>query len=75
MLSDVEKYDKVVVYLNEYKNIGYKGQFRGRIKDADHPYFDREGAAIWVTTDNGFELMANLVDIYHFVITERYNKE
>lgn len=74
VFSGLEKYDKVEVALNDMKNVIYKGQFRGFIKDVDNPVFDRNGSALWVTADQGFELMINMVDIYHFVITEKYKQ-
>ena len=72
-LYNLEKYDRVEIVMDDMKSAIYKGQFRGRIKDADHCYFDKDGSAIWVTADQGFELMLSIDDIYSLVVTEKYN--
>jgi len=73
MLSEVGTYDVVEVELKEFPGIKYEGQFRGRIQDVDHVYYNRQGTAIWITTRQGFELMASISDIQSLVIKEKYN--
>lgn len=50
-----------------------KGQFRGRIKDIEHCYYDWTGSAIWVTSDNGFEAFIAIDSLIQIKVLEKYN--
>jgi|WetSurMetagenome_2_1015567.scaffolds.fasta_scaffold45084_2 hypothetical protein len=76
MLEEVNKlgtYDQIKFTLKDEGWI-YRGQFRGKIKDVDHAYYDWCGKAIWVTTDKGFELFTNIEDITSLEVIEKYGK-
>jgi hypothetical protein len=72
-LAEIGTYDRVAFTLKSQGNMAYRGQFRGRIKDTDHVYYDKQGSAIWVTSDNGFEIMADIEDISTIEVVEKYN--
>lgn len=74
-VRQIRTYDRVELRLKEYPNVVFRGQFRGIIEDIDHIYYDKNGSAIWVTTNNGFELMTNISDIQDIVVTERYRND
>lgn len=63
-INELERYAHVSV-ITETNGPKYPiiGQYRGRIEDAEHYWFNREGKAIWITSDSGFEAMITIADI------------
>ena len=71
-IQELGIYDHVEFTLESQGDIIYRGQFRGIIKDTDRVFFDKEGSAIWVTSDNGFEIMSPISDVTSIIVTEKY---
>jgi hypothetical protein len=64
VIDELERYAHVsVVTIGNGPEYPIIGQYRGRIEDENHYWFNREGKAIWVTSDSGFEAMILIADI------------
>ena len=66
-LKKLAKYEHISVRLMDFPERAYVGQYRGRIQDVDHCYYDNNGSAIWVTLDSGFELFTEIYKISSIV--------
>lgn len=59
-INSLKKHDRIKVTTSNFPDNPIVGQYRGRIVSENNYSFDKKGRAIWITADQGFELMLSI---------------